>query len=72
MKNNPSVDILMANYNKGPYLEEAINSVILQKYNDWNLIIIDDCSTDNSLKVCNSFKDNISVNIIIDLPTLKE
>ena len=57
MKNNPSVDILMANYNKGPYLEEAINSVILQKYNDWNLIIIDDCSTDNSKLILNKFKE---------------
>ena len=57
MKNNPSVDILMANYNKGPYLEEAINSVILQKYNDWNLIIIDDCSTDNSKLILSKFKE---------------
>jgi len=65
VKNNPSVDIVMANYNKGPYLEEAINSVILQIYNDWNLIIIDDCSTDNSKLVLNKFKEkknNLKIN----------
>jgi len=47
----------MANYNKGLYLEEAINSVVLQKYNNWNLIIIDDCSTDNSRLILNKFKN---------------
>ena len=47
----------MANYNKGPYLEEAIRSVILQKYNNWNLLIIDDCSTDNSKLILNKFKE---------------
>jgi len=57
VKNNPSVDIVMANYNKGPYLEEAIRSVILQKYNNWNLLIIDDCSTDNSKLILNKFKE---------------
>ena len=31
MKNNPSVDIVMVNFNKGPYLEEAINSVCLNE-----------------------------------------
>jgi teichuronic acid biosynthesis glycosyltransferase TuaG len=61
VKNNPSVDIVMVNFNKGPYLEEAINSVILQKYNNWNLIIIDNCSTDNSRLILKKFKEKKNI-----------
>lgn len=38
----------MANYNNGPYLDEAIKSVLAQSSPDWELLIIDDCSKDDS------------------------
>ena len=45
---NPLVDIVLPNYNKGQFIEEAINSVIFQTYKNWKLYIIDDHSSDNS------------------------
>jgi glycosyltransferase involved in cell wall biosynthesis len=41
----PHVSIVMAAYNPGPFLEETVQSVIAQTYRDWELIIVDDGST---------------------------
>ena len=49
------VDIILPNYNKGKFLEEAINSVISQTYKNWHLYIIDDHSNDNSTKIIDKF-----------------
>ena len=51
MKIESFVDVIMPNYNKGDYIEEAVNSVISQEYKNWKLFIIDNCSTDNSISV---------------------
>ena len=40
--------VLIANYNNGEYLQEAIDSVLAQTYTDWEVILVDDKSTDNS------------------------
>jgi len=56
VKKNPFVDVIMPNYNKSQYLEESINSIIYQDYKNWNLIIIDNASTDDSKKVLDKFK----------------
>jgi len=42
--------VLMASYNNGPFVDEAIGSVLAQSFSDWELIIIDDCSQDNSVE----------------------
>lgn len=49
------VSIIMPNYNCEKFLEETINSVINQTYQNWELLIVDDCSTDNSVEVIKSF-----------------
>ena len=41
----------MANYNNGKYIKEAIQSVFDQSYTNWEVIIVDDASTDNSWDV---------------------
>ena len=58
-----SFSLLMANYNNSNYIEEAINSVISQTYSNWELIIVDDCSTDNSLQIIAPYskRDNIKL-----------
>ena len=50
IKNEPFVDVILPNYNKADFLEEAINSVINQTYKNWYLYIIDNHSKDDSLK----------------------
>lgn len=45
----------MANYNNGRYIDDAVKSVKNQKYSDWELIIVDDCSTDNSKEVLRKY-----------------
>lgn len=50
-----SFSILMANFNNAQYIEEAIKSVISQSYPVWELIIVDDQSTDNSLNKIREF-----------------
>ncbi|MCQ6559708.1 glycosyltransferase family 2 protein [Paenibacillus mendelii] len=40
------VTVLIPFYNAGRYLKEAVESVFMQTYTDWELILIDDCSTD--------------------------
>ena len=51
------VSIIMPSYNTAKYISDSIESVIAQTYTDWELIIVDDCSTDDSLKVIRSFND---------------
>ena len=50
------VSIILPVYNSEKYIKNTINSVLNQTYKDWELIIIDDASTDNSLKIINEFK----------------
>ncbi|WOH38974.1 glycosyltransferase family 2 protein [Thalassotalea fonticola] len=44
-------------YNPGKYFKESIQSILLQSYTDFELILLDDGSTDDSLKIAHSFQD---------------
>lgn len=52
---NDLVSIIMPSYNTAQFISETIKSVLAQTYTNWELIIVDDCSTDNTDKVVNSF-----------------
>lgn len=54
---NPRVSVIMTVYNAGHYLPAAIKSILDQSFSDFELIIIDDGSTDDSLNVIKSLKD---------------
>ncbi|WP_294303767.1 glycosyltransferase [uncultured Chryseobacterium sp.] len=43
--------ILIANYNNGKYFKECYDSVMAQEYKDWEAVILDDASTDNSVRI---------------------
>lgn len=45
---NKKVSIITPNYNSEKFIEDSINSVISQTYDNWEMIIVDDCSSDNS------------------------
>ena len=47
--------IILPVYNGGPYLNEAIESVLSQKFNTWELLIIIDGSTDNSREIATDY-----------------
>lgn len=55
MKTSPKVSICIPNYNYARYLDEAIKSVLNQTYTDFELIITDDRSTDNSDEVVQKY-----------------
>lgn len=55
---NPKVSVCIPNFNRVNYLKEAIDSVLFQTFQDFELIIIDDLSTDNSIDLVKSYNDN--------------
>lgn len=59
-KSNPFISIIMAVYNNEKYFPTAVNSILNQSFPDFELIIVDDGSTDNTPKIADEFaeKDN--------------
>ena len=52
------VSVIMPSWNTGKFIAESIQSVIDQTYKNWELLIVDDCSTDNTDQVVASFNDD--------------
>ncbi len=57
MQREALVSIIMPVYNTGEYIKESVQSVIMQSYENWELIIVNDKSSDNSEDVLLSFDD---------------
>lgn len=57
---DPLLSIVIANYNYGRFLEEAIQSVLSQSCQDFELIICDAASTDNSVDVIRKYEDKLA------------
>jgi len=62
--NDSIFSVIMANYNGGKYIQQAIVSVIAQTFKNWELIIIDDGSIDNSVEIINSFTSDKRIRFI--------
>jgi len=56
----PALTVVTPSYNVSTFIIKTINSVISQENVDWELIIVDDCSTDNSVEIINSFVEQDS------------
>lgn len=52
---NPKFSVIMPLYNKAPYVRKALESIVSQTYYDWELVIVDDGSSDNSAAICEEF-----------------
>ena len=58
--NNPKISVIIPVFNSEKYLEKAVESILFQSFKDFEIICVDDGSTDNSLKLCyrEAEKDN--------------
>jgi glycosyltransferase involved in cell wall biosynthesis len=52
---SPLFSLLLANYNNSLFLADCLKSIYKQTYNNWEVIFVDDCSTDNSLHVIETY-----------------
>lgn len=55
---NGLVSIIMPSWNTGKFIAESIRSVLNQTYTQWELLIVDDCSTDNTDEIVKCFQDS--------------
>jgi len=58
------ISIITTSYNYENYISETIKSVLAQTYTDWELIIVDDASCDNSVEVIKSFCEDKRIKLI--------
>lgn len=58
MQNNPKISVLLPVYNCELYIKEAIDSILNQTFSDFELLVIDDASTDKTVEIIKSFSDS--------------
>lgn len=61
----PKVSVIVPLYNAAQYLHQCIKSILSQSFKDFELILIDDGSTDDSLKICKSYEQSDNRIIVI-------
>lgn len=61
----PLVSVIIPNYNHARYLKQRLDSVFNQTYQNFEVIFLDDCSTDNSLEVIEQYRDNPHLSRIV-------
>ncbi len=57
---NPKYTVIIPLYNKAPYVKKALDGVLYQSFKDYEVIVIDDGSTNDSLNVVRSFVNTFS------------
>ena len=61
----PLVSVIIPVYNVGKYLDECIESILSQTISNFEIILVDDGSTDDSLNICNKYKNKKELKIRI-------
>ncbi|PBC74231.1 glycosyltransferase family 2 protein [Fibrobacter intestinalis] len=61
----PFVSVIVPNYNHAPYLKQRLDSVFNQTFQDFEVIILDDCSTDNSKEIIEEYRNRPQTSHII-------
>lgn len=54
-KEHPLVSIITASYNSAKFIDQTIESILAQTYTNWELLITDDCSTDNCIEIIQKY-----------------
>ena len=62
---NPLVSVIIPNYNHARYLKQRLDSVFNQTYQNFEVIFLDDCSSDNSLEIVEQYKGNPHLSQIV-------
>lgn len=62
---SPLVSVIVPNYNHSKFLRQRLDSILNQTYRNIELIIMDDCSADNSREIINQYRDNKLVSSIV-------
>lgn len=57
----PKVSVIITCYNLGKYLNECIESILAQSYKNFEIIVVNDCSTDNTAEILKNAPDNVTV-----------
>ncbi|MEI7499051.1 MAG: glycosyltransferase family 2 protein [Bacteroidota bacterium] len=57
---SPKISVIIPNYNRGDLLQETLESIIKQDYQNWEAIVVDDGSSDNSEQISGAFSKNDS------------
>lgn len=65
MKKEKKISIIMGVYNCGKTIKESIDSILNQTYNNWQFIICDDCSSDDTLQIVNDYKEKYPGKFIV-------
>ena len=65
MENKKKVSVLMGIYNCAPTLPQAVDSIIAQTYDNWQLIMCDDCSTDNTYDIAKDYAEKYPDKIVL-------
>src|SRR4028118_771471 len=61
----PKVNVIIPNYNHAAYLIKRIESVLNQSFQDFEIILMDDSSTDNSLTIINQYSNHPKISKVI-------
>ena len=69
-RQNIKVSVIMACYNSSAYLDEAVSSVLGQTLGDLELILVDDCSTDNTLEIAKRYQMQDDRVMVLSLPLI--
>lgn len=62
----PLVSVIVPNYNHAPFLVRRLDSILNQTFRDFELIVLDDCSTDNSRDVLRNYENQFSMKLVVN------
>ena len=63
--NNPAISVIIPMYNAAEFIAECLDSILLQTFQDFEVIIVDDCSDDNCVEIAESYREKFGERLSI-------